>query len=69
MDLSKVEQLLETLIERQNSMVRMLNHIELSLFSIDKGLESAPHQFEDMLERKLKEFRALSDDSKNTRRD
>ena len=58
MDLSKVEHLLETLIDRQNAMVRMLNHIELSLFSIDKGLEAAPQQFEEMLDRKLRDFKA-----------
>lgn len=66
MDLSKVEQLLETLIDRQNAMVRMLNHIELSLFSIDKGLEVAPQQFEEALDRKLKELRALMARTDNT---
>ncbi len=66
MDLSKVEQLLETLIDRQNAMVRMLNHIELSLFSIDKGLEVAPQQFEEMIDRKLREVRTLIAQSGNT---
>lgn len=66
MDLSKVEQLLETLIDRQNSMVRMLNHIELSLYSIDKGLEAAPQQFEEMLDRKLREFKATYSKSGDT---
>lgn len=66
MDLSKVEQLLETLIDRQNAMVRMLNHIELSLFSIDKGLEVAPQQFEEAIDRKLRELKALMAQSGNT---
>ncbi len=66
MDLSKVEQLLETLIDRQNAMVRMLNHIELSLFSIDKGLESAPLQFEEMIDRKLRELKAVYNKSDDT---
>lgn len=66
MDLSKVEQLLETLIDRQNAMVRMLNHIELSLYSIDKGLEVAPQQIEEMLERKLRELKVIYNKSDDT---
>ena len=57
MDLTKIEGLLETMLEKQGSIVRMLNHIQLSLYSIDKGLEAAPAALSESLDARFEEIR------------
>ncbi|MCE2680102.1 MAG: hypothetical protein LW629_06550 [Burkholderiales bacterium] len=57
MDLTKIEGLLETMLEKQGSIVRMLNHIQLSLYSIDKGLEAAPKCLAESLDAKFDEIK------------
>ncbi len=57
MDLTKIEGLLETMLEKQGSIVRMLNHIQLSLYSIDKGLEAAPGSLAESLDGRFDEIK------------
>ena len=57
MDLTKIEGLLETLVEKQGSIVRMLNHIQLSLYSIDKGLEAAPASLAESLDQRFDDIK------------